>query len=51
MTTLLTQLEIFLLARQAPLTEQFEAGNVDRILEFYDPDISFSDHGKRTQEN
>lgn len=35
----------FLEARQSRLTSAFESGNVDKILTFYDPDLSFSDHG------
>ncbi|KAF2728926.1 hypothetical protein EJ04DRAFT_84907 [Polyplosphaeria fusca] len=39
-----TDLTAFLWQRQAPLTALFESGNVDEILEFYDRDLSFSDH-------
>ncbi|KAK8013313.1 hypothetical protein PG991_009584 [Apiospora marii] len=37
-------LEDFLQRRQAGLTAAFESGDVPKILEYYDPDLSFSDH-------
>ncbi|KAF2650655.1 hypothetical protein K491DRAFT_782465 [Lophiostoma macrostomum CBS 122681] len=42
--TVSTNVSKFLLDRQALLTPRFESGDVDKILEFYDPDLSFSDH-------
>lgn len=39
-------LATFLRKRQDLLTPQFEAGDVNKILTFYDPKLSFSDHGR-----
>jgi hypothetical protein len=41
----MSDLQHFLSQRQAPLTALFESGDIDRILTFYDPDLTFSDHG------
>ncbi|KAF2123234.1 hypothetical protein BDV96DRAFT_639773 [Lophiotrema nucula] len=39
-----TSLTAFLEERQSHLTAAFEAGDVDKILAFYDPELDFSDH-------